>query len=72
MTVGQLEKMLAQVKDKSIPVMIPLDEDIFISPDLEESGVEEMEFNGELEESFVLAPLGYYSIVDDEIDPQMN
>lgn len=73
MTVGELKNMLRD-KDDDLVVMIPFDEDIFISPCIEESGIDETMLNedAELEPTFVLVPCGFYCEMDEEIDPQMN
>lgn len=74
MTVGELEFLCSKIKDKSMVVMIPLDEDMFISPCLEESGVEELilDENDNEEPTFVLVPCGFYCDVEEEFDPNMN
>lgn len=72
MTVGELKYLLDKLDDKMI-VMIPVEDEIFISPCVEESGVEDLLLEGDEEEStFVLVPCGYYCDVKNEIDPQMN
>lgn len=74
MTVGELKKILEKIEDE-IVVMIPLDEDMFITPCIEESGVEELlldDEDNEPEPTFVLVPCGFYCEMEDEIDPQLN
>lgn len=74
MTVGELKKILEKIND-SMVVMIPVDDEgMFITPCIEESGIDETMLNedAELEPTFVLVPCGFYCEMDEEIDPQMN
>lgn len=72
MTVGELKNLLANLDDE-MTVMIPLEEEIFITPCIEESGVEDLLLDDDdPEATFVLVPCGWYCEVENEIDPQMN